>query len=68
VFWIPVGAWVLAVLVAAVVLGFCGYEVLWKLGRLRTNLTALQTLGESLVKVGADLSQAVQRRHGDGPA
>jgi hypothetical protein len=66
--WIVVGAWGFAVLLALVVLGFAGYEVFWKLNRLRTNLAALQTVGESLVKIGEDLSVAVARSTADRPA
>ena len=40
-------AWTFAVLVAAVVLGFCAYELRWKLGRLHRDATRLHhTIGE----------------------
>ena len=40
-------AWSFAVLAAAVVLGFCAYELGWKVGRLRGDAEQLQrTIGE----------------------
>lgn len=40
-------SWAFAVLVAAVVLGFCAYELRWKAGRLHSDTTRLQaTIGE----------------------
>jgi hypothetical protein len=40
-------AWTFAVLAAAVVLGFCAYELHWKVGRLHSDAAQLQrTIGE----------------------
>ncbi len=45
--WIPVVAWLGALVVALVVLGFCAYELSWKSRRLRADLAGLQGLSES---------------------
>lgn len=42
--WVPVIAWLAAIVVAAVLLGFCAYELHWKANRLRTDLAKLQAL------------------------
>ena len=41
--WIPIGAWIAAVLVAVVVLGFCAYEIIWKTNRLRADIAELDS-------------------------
>jgi hypothetical protein len=61
VIWIPVAAWIVAVAVAAVVLGFAAYEIWWKAGRLRGDLRRLTALGEELTAVQRDLVAARQR-------
>lgn len=61
--WIPVLAWVGAVAVAAVVLGFAGYEIWWKARRLHSDLARLTSLGDELGAVQRDLAEA-QRRLG----
>lgn len=59
--WIPVIAWVSAVVVAAVVLGFCMYEVSWKARRLQSDLQRLSQLGATLNQLQDDLAAAQSR-------
>ena len=60
-FWIPVGAWIAAVLIAAVVLGFCAYELSWKAKRLQRDLRALQSLGDQVQELRGQLITAQER-------
>jgi hypothetical protein len=60
-FWVPIAAWGGAVLVAAVVLGFCAYEISWKADRLRRDLRKLQARADELTVLRGELS-AVQER------
>ena len=59
--WIPVLAWSVAVVVAAVVLGFAGYELWWKARRLQGDLRRLTALGDELSAVQRDLAAATRR-------
>jgi hypothetical protein len=59
--WIVVGAWVFAVLLALVVLGFAGYEISWKTRRLAAERARLDQLTAELVGVGAQLQAAADR-------
>ena len=59
--WIPIAAWGAAVLVAAVVLGFCAYEIVWKAKRLRTDLTQLQLMAEQVTDLRSQLAAAQER-------
>ena len=59
--WIPVAAWIVAVAVAVIVLGFAGYEIWWKTGRLQGDLRRLIALGDELNAVQRDLAAAQQR-------
>jgi hypothetical protein len=59
--WIPVISWLAAAMVAAVILGFCAYEIGWKARRLQRDLERLQGLGESLQQLQGDVA-AAQRR------
>ncbi|WP_375490165.1 hypothetical protein [uncultured Jatrophihabitans sp.] len=59
--WIPLYAWIAAVVVAIVVLGFCAYELMWKTKRLRGDLERLQTLTAELDTVQHTLAAAQQR-------
>jgi hypothetical protein len=61
VFWIPIVAWAGALVVAAVILGFSAYELIWKSNRLRADLAKLQTLGVALQALQADVT-ATQTR------
>ncbi len=56
--WIAVGG---AVIVALVVLGFCAYELHWKLSRLRADLNRVQTLSGELNAVVGQLTEAQSR-------
>jgi outer membrane murein-binding lipoprotein Lpp len=53
--------WIGAVVVAAVVLGFCAYELSWKAKRLRTDLGKLAALSADLETLQRDVS-AIQLR------
>lgn len=59
--WVPLIAWVAALVLAAVVLGFCGHELVWKRRRLRADLETLQQLRHTAAEVQAGLSDAKQR-------
>ncbi len=59
--WIPVAAWIAAVVLAAVVLGFCSYEVWWKSQRLRRDVAGLQASAEQLQRLGASMREARAR-------
>lgn len=58
---IAVLAWVIAALIAAVVLSFCAYEVIWKTQRLRREAARLQGLAAALQRLQGDLAQVQQR-------
>jgi outer membrane murein-binding lipoprotein Lpp len=59
--WIPVGAWLGAVVIAVVVLGFCAYELAWKLRRLRRDVAQLQVLNGQLVDLQGGIAAARER-------
>jgi hypothetical protein len=59
--WVPIGAWIGAAVVALVVLGFCGYEIVWKAQRLQRDLRRLQALDAQLSDLRARVT-AVQQR------
>lgn len=59
--WIPIAAWLGALAVAAVVLGYCGYEIVWKTRRLRADLGELQSLQQQLAAIALVLGQARER-------
>jgi hypothetical protein len=48
VLWIPLGAWIAAFAIGVVVLGFCGYEIVWKSRRLQADLRELAGLAGQL--------------------
>lgn len=58
---IAVIAWIAALVLAAVVLAFCSYEIVWKARRLQTDLARLQGVTDRLQVMQLDLA-AVQRR------
>jgi hypothetical protein len=64
--WIPVISWLAAVVVAAVILGFCAYEIVWKARRLQRDLERLRGLGESLQQLQGDVAAAQRRLAGTG--
>lgn len=59
--WIVGGAWLFAVLVAVVVLGFALYELVWKTRRLRTEQASLERLIAELTAVGEQLRTSADR-------
>lgn len=59
--WIPLIVWAAALVVAAVVLGFCAYEISWKARRMRDDLGKLRGLAERLAQLQADAAAAQQR-------
>lgn len=59
--WTPLLAWLISLAVAAVVLGFCVYDVTWKARRLQGDLRELQLLGNALDHLHGDLVAARQR-------
>jgi hypothetical protein len=59
--WVPIGAWLAAVVVMLVVLGFCAYEIIWKARRLQRDLGTLQALNDQVVELCAQVTAAQQR-------
>jgi hypothetical protein len=59
--WIPIAAWGAAVLVALVVLGFCGYEIIWKARRLQRDLGRLHEVSDQLVVLRSRLAETQDR-------
>jgi hypothetical protein len=59
--WLVGLAWGIAVLVALVVLGVCGYELAWKSKRLSMDLRDLLTTRDELISLQQRLV-AAQRR------
>jgi hypothetical protein len=59
--WIVFGAWLFAVIFAAVILGFAGYEVSWKLRRLQSDQTRLGHLIQELAGTATQLQVAGTR-------
>jgi hypothetical protein len=59
--WIPLIALPAGLVVAAVILGFCGYELVWKTRRLRRDLRQLQGLGAGLSTLRVQAAAAQQR-------
>ncbi|HEX3336347.1 MAG TPA: hypothetical protein VHS54_07795 [Jatrophihabitans sp.] len=59
--WVPLIAWLAALLVAAVVLGFCGYEIIWKAKRLRGDVQALQGMADQIADLRGQLAAAQER-------
>ncbi|MEP6598065.1 MAG: hypothetical protein ABJB98_01295 [Actinomycetota bacterium] len=59
--WVVAIGWGFAIILAAVVLGCCGYEVAWKSRRLRGDLFGLQSMRGELNQLQAQLAQA--QRH-----
>jgi hypothetical protein len=68
--WWVLGAWIAAVAIAAVVLGFCAYELIWKGKRLSSDLERLAALSAKLDVVQGEVEavQAAQQRLADSSA
>jgi hypothetical protein len=68
--WWVLSAWVGAVAIAAVVLGFCAYEVTWKGRRLTSDLERLSALSGKLAELQGEVqaAQGVQQRLADTSA
>jgi hypothetical protein len=73
--WMVAGAWLFAVLLAVVVLGFTVYELSWKRRRLVTDRDRLNLLIAELSGVAAELQRTGDRartisesRHASDPA
>lgn len=62
--WVVAGVWIGAVLLSAVVLGFCIYELVWKSRRLQSDLERLNQLAGTLAGLQGEI-QTVQRRVSD---
>jgi hypothetical protein len=61
VIWIPIGAWLGAVVLAVLVLGFLAYEVTWKSSRLVGELNRLGEVGQQLQDVQVQVAAAQER-------
>jgi hypothetical protein len=61
VFEVPIIAWIAAVVLAAVVFAFCGYELWWKARRLQGDLARLNALNERVAELQAELAAAQVR-------
>jgi hypothetical protein len=59
-------AWIVAVFVAIVVLGFCAYELTWKLHRLQNDSARLETVIDGLTGVQVELATIQKRFSGRG--
>ncbi len=59
--WIPISAWIAAAVIAAVVLGGCAYELVWKANRLRSDLRRLQAVSEQLGPLQQRLAETQER-------
>lgn len=64
--WIPISAWIAAVVVAIAVFGFCAYEIVWKANRLRADLRRLETLNEQMRGLQHRLEQTQERISASG--
>ena len=58
---IPLLAWAGALVLAAVILGYCAYEIVWKANRLRSDLAGLQLLQQQLDQLRDDATAASER-------
>ncbi|HZZ97225.1 MAG TPA: hypothetical protein VFE19_09425 [Jatrophihabitantaceae bacterium] len=62
--WVVGGVWIGVVVLAAVVLGFCAYELMWKSRRLTADLERLAGVSARLAGLQSELT-AAQRRFAD---
>jgi hypothetical protein len=54
-------AWVFAIVAALIILGFCAYELTWKLRRLRTDAEKLERTVDALGALQVQLTTLQQR-------
>jgi hypothetical protein len=54
-------AWGAAVVLGVVLLGFCAYEIKWKISRLSADAARLRTIVDELGKVEAELLASADR-------
>lgn len=59
--WIPIAAWIVAVVVALGALGYCAYEISWKAKRLRTDLGQLAAVTDQLPGLRGRLAETQKR-------
>lgn len=59
--WIVVVTWAGALVFAAVVLGFCAYEVTWKARRVQADLVRLQATQRDVMSLRTALQAAARR-------
>lgn len=65
-----IGWWVAggAVLIALMVMGFCAYELLWRVRRLRRDVAALAELAPEVAALQSRLEQVANRVSTIGPS
>ena len=59
--WVPIGAWIGVSVFAIVILGFCAYELSWKVRRLKADLAAFTELGARAKQLQVDAAALQQR-------
>jgi hypothetical protein len=59
--WLVGGVWIGVVVLGALVLGFCAYELVWKARRLQTDLERLAALSETVSAMQAEVERAQVR-------
>ena len=59
--WIPLVAWLAALVVTVGVLGFCAHELTWRAHRLQADLGQLIGLGDALSRLEGDATAAKRR-------
>lgn len=64
--WLPIVAWCAALVLAAVLLGFCAYEISWKANRLRRDLGRLEADADALGRLQQELAAARERAAASG--
>lgn len=60
-FEVPIIAWIAAVVLAAIVFVFCGYELWWKVRRLQRDVDRLNAVRERAQALQADVAAAQAR-------
>ena len=59
--WVVAGAWIFAVVLAIVLLGFAGYELAWKTRRLNADKAKLDRVVAELTGIAGQLQAAADR-------